>query len=417
MTDRPDTLQVARLLGVCAALGVAVALVFIGFEQAMHRAQHWWWVTLPGHHPGNVVIIALAAAGGLALGLVLRFAPGRGGPHPAETHDLLTAGNDTTVPLLLGGLGVGFVGLVAGASLGPEGAIIPSIAGLSVLATRWTHQRGPLAPLVKAAGLGALLAAMFGSPLAGVVPLMEVVPAGAISMTMLVLPALTASATAVLTLQVLGVQPLGRVTLDYAGFHTIHLLWAILIGIVAGAIGLLVDRATRILRRVTLRSDARSVVLTSVVGGVVLGILYAIGGPDVRFAGIPQLDVLVAGTHRVGPAVLAVAVKVLATAWCLAAGYRGGKIFPIAFAGGATGLAIHLAFDGIPLPLAVGVGLSASMATALGTPMTAALIAASLLPSDLLPLALLAIVAAHTVHLLAERVEAGGAHAAAPAAG
>lgn len=92
----------------------------------------------------------------------------------------------------------------------------------------------------------------------------------------------------------------------------------------------------------------------------------------------------------------------------------GGKFFPVACAGGATGLAIHLAIPGIPMPLAVGVGLSAAMATALGTPVTAALVAASLLSPRLLPLAVLGVVAAHAVDLMVQAAEGARCRAAAP---
>jgi hypothetical protein len=56
------------------------------------------------------------------------------------------------------------------------------------------------------------------------------------------------------------------------------------------------------------------------------------------------------------------------------------------------------------MPLAVAVGLAAAMATAMGTPATAALITASLLSPALLPLALIGIVTAHSVHLLADQL-------------
>lgn len=395
----------ARLLGVCALLGVVIALGFVGFEQALHHGQHYLWVTLAGRHPSNIVVIGLATAGGLALGLALRFVPGHGGQHPGDGHDPLAGGGDAHVPAVLGSLVVGFVGLVGGASLGPEGAVLPVAAGISVLAGRSLRVSQSMSPLVKAAGLGALLAAMFGSPLAGVVPLMELIPAGAVpTMAMLLLPSLTAAATAVLTLQVLGTEPIGRLPLDYGQFHAIHLLWAVIIGVVAGAVGLAIDRITTSLRRGTRRLDARSVVLTATVGGLVLGVLYVIGGPEVRFSGIPELLALIQRTDRAWPALLAVGVKLLATGWCLAVGYRGGKIFPVVFAGGATGLAVHLAFHSIPMPLAVAVGLAAAMATAMGTPATAALITASLLSPALLPLALIGIVTAHSVHLLADQL-------------
>ena len=249
---------------------------------------------------------------------------------------------------------------------------------------------------------------MFGSPLAGVVPLMELSPvATASSMTLLVLPSLASAATAALTLQVLEKEPLGTLPFVYEGFKAPHLLWALLIGVLAGAVGLMVARVTIALRRFTIRLDVRSVLLTTGVGGLVLGVLYAIGGTNVRFSGVPELVYLVDDTEHAWAAAGAMAIKVLATGWCLAVGYRGGKIFPVAFAGGAAGLALHLAFPSLPLALAVGVGLACAIATGLGSPVTAALIAAMLLGPTILPLAVLGVVAAHTVHLLAEQLNIG----------
>ena len=410
----PTPAVVARLLGTSAALGVLIAIGFQGFTRAMHHTQHWVWHTLAGEQPSAVVTIAIATFGGAALGVTLLLAPGHGGPHPAEHHGLL-AGGAVPWPAILGSLAVGFVGLVAGASLGPEGAVIPAAVGLSVLAVGWARLPARMGLLVQGSGLSALLASMFGSPLAGIVPILEAVPAGAVpTMALLVLPSLTAAATAVLTQQVFSWTAVGHLPLEAVEFRPAHLVWAVLIGVVAGAAGLLIDRVTRLLRRVTVRLDARSILLSTSVGGLLLGVLYAVGGDEIRFAGIPELLDLAAETETAWAAVAAMALKVVATSACLAAGYRGGKIFPAAFVGGATGLALHLAIDSIPLSIALAVGLSAAMATALSFPVIAAVNAAAILPASVLPLALLGIVTAHAVHLLASQLTAVVAPASAP---
>ncbi len=409
--------MIVRLLGTSAALGVIIALGFQGFTEVMHHAQHWVWHTVAGEEPSSLVTILIATAGGVALGVALLAVPGRGGPHPAEHHGLLSA-TPLPWPAILGSLVVGFVGLVAGASLGPEGAVIPAAVGVSVLAAGWARLPAKMTPLVQGSGLAALLASMFGSPIAGVVPLLEIVPAGAVpTMALLVLPSLTAASTAVLTQRVFDWSAVGRLPLEAVEFRPLHLVWAILIGVAAGGAGLMIDRATRLLRRVTTRLDARSVLLSTSVGGLALGVLYAVGGDEVRFAGIPELLSLAADTDSAWAAAAAVAIKILATSVCLAAGYRGGKIFPAAFVGGATGLAIHLAIGSVPLTLALAVGLSASMATALAFPVLAALNAAAILPPSVLPLAVLGIVAAHTVHLLAGQLAAAPSARASTASG
>jgi H+/Cl- antiporter ClcA len=410
VSESPDKRVVVQLMALSAGLGVVIAVVFHLFERSYEWLRHWLWITVPGERPAVMYTLALATAGGLLLGLALRFVPGRGGAHPADGHGLLGGTPDPAPPkvaVVVGSLVVGWIGLVAGASLGPEGAIFPVAIGLSFLVAAWGGLTGPMRQLLMGAGIGSLLASMLGNPLAGILPLLEMVPSSSTLMTtMLVLPSLVASSTAVLTLHVLHAQPVPSLPIDYPHFHVVHLVWAVLIGVVAGAAGLLVDRAMRLLRRLTVVLDARSVVLTGAVGGLGLGALYAIGGVNVRFSGMPELLHLVADTHHVGRAVFALAMKVAATAWCLAVGYRGGKIFPVVFVGGAVGLALHLLIAQIPLPIAVGVGISAAMATALAAPATAAMIAAALVGPALLPLALLGIVVAHTVHLLADQAAA-----------
>jgi H+/Cl- antiporter ClcA len=404
VTDRARARSLVELLVVSAVLGVVIGAGFVGFEQLLHGLQHLLWVEWIGDEPSPWATIALATAGGAALGLALMLAPGRGGHHPADGHELIPQSADTSLGPIVGGIVVGLIGLVGGASLGPEGAILPAAAGISILVTRRLRLGPGPAKLVQMAGLGALLAAMFGNPLAGAIPLMEVAAMAAPSMPMLLLPSLTAGSTAVLTLRVLDVPPLGALPFEYEPFRTMHLVWAVVVGVAAGFGGLLIDRLVPVLRRITRVTDARHVLLTTTAAGFLLGVLYAIGGTEVRFSGIPELVAVVADTDGVGAALGIVAIKIVATALCLAAGYRGGKIFPVAFVGGGTGLALHLLIDGVPLYVAVAVGIASAMVTAMRLPATAALTAASILSPVVLPIALLGLVAAYAVHLLADHL-------------
>ena len=397
---------IAKLLATSALLGVVIALGFEGFETLAHRSQHWVWHDLAGDHPRAAVTIAMTTIGGLALGLALRYAPGHGGQHPADGHALYSDGGDR-LPIILGVLVVGFVGLVAGASLGPEGAVIPAAAGFSLVAGRWFRLPPTLAGLLPGVGIAALLATMFGSPLAGAVPVMELAPTGAgVPMPLLMLPSLTASATAVLTLQVLHAKPAGYLPLGHVGFARGDLAWAVLIGVVVGGVGLLVDWLIPFLRPLTSRLDAKNILITTTLGGFGLGLIYVVGGDEARFSGVPELLQVTGGKLALGAVVLAVVAKVAATAWCVSVGFRGGKIFPIAFIGGATGFALHLVNHGLPVGVADGGGIAAALATGLRTPVTAVLIAASLVGPELLPLAVICVVVSHATHLLADQLAA-----------
>lgn len=408
----PAPLKIVRLLAASAFIGVAVGLGFEAFETAMHNARHWLWADMAGERPSVFTVLAITTIGGLLLGVSIRLLPGHGGDHPADSHNLIPHSIDS-VATVVGVLVVGFVGLVAGASLGPEGAVIPAAAGISIVVGRHARLPAPLASILPGAGVAALLAAMFGSPLAGVVPLLEVIPAGlGIPLPLIVLPSLTASATATLTLSVLGAEPAGFLPLGYSGFERGDVLWAVLIGVVVGAVGLGVDRLTAVLRVGTRRLDGASVLVTTTLAGLVLGITYEVAGKEIRFAGIPELLELTNSDKHAAGALFIVGAKVVVTSVCLAGGYRGGKIFPIAFIGGASGFALHQFLGSIPIGVAVGGGIAAALATGLGAPLTAALVAGSVLGPELLPTAVICVVSAHTVHLLAQQLTPAAAEAA-----
>lgn len=402
---------------VAAALGVVVGAGFELFETLSDAVRDLVWVDLIGEEPGSLATIATATIGGLAVGVALLLVPGHGGPHPAEPHELIggSSGETHRLSTVAGTLIVGFVTLVAGASLGPEGALIPAVIGLAAIASRWARVPPAFAPTITGAALAALLAAMFGSPLAGAVPLLEVTPVSGAGLVVVILPALTASATAALTLQVLDVQAAGFLTLGFEGFQRGDIIWAVLIGIAAGSLGIAFVKLLEWLRRLAMRAEGIHLLLATVAGGFVVGVLYAIAGDDIRFSGVPELQFLIASTETAGVALLAVAAKLVATAVCLSVGYRGGKIFPLTFAGGALGLAVHLMWNGIPLAVAVTAGLAGTIAVGVEAPVVAALISAAVVGPAMLPLAIVAIVSAYSVFLLsaqlAELAPAAATHA------
>lgn len=390
---------------VAAAMGVVVGAGFELFETLSDEVRDLVWVDLIGDSPSSLATIAVATIGGLAVGVALLVVPGHGGPHPADHHDLIGGGGEThRLSTVAGTLIVGFVTLVAGASLGPEGALIPAVIGLAAIASRWARIPPAFAPTITGAGLAALLAAMFGSPLAGAVPLLEVSPASGAGLVVVILPALTASATAALTLQALDVQAAGFLALGFESFQSGDIIWAVLIGTSAGALGVVFAKLLDVLRRLAVRAEGVHLLLATVAGGFVVGVLYAIAGDEVRFSGVPELQFLIASTETAGAAFLAVAAKLVATAVCLSVGYRGGKIFPLTFAGGALGLAIHLVWNGIPLPVAVTAGLAGTIAVGVEAPVVAALITAAVVGPAMLPLAIVAIVSAYSVFLLSGRL-------------
>ena len=94
-------------------------------------------------------------------------------------------------------------------------------------------------------------------------------------------------------------------------------------------------------------------------GGVLLGVLGAIGGPLTLFKGFDEMGELVAdrAEHSAPTLILIVAVKVLALLVSAAAGFRGGRIFPAVFIGVAIGILANALIPSVPLAVATAAGV------------------------------------------------------------
>ena len=140
---------------------------------------------------------------------------------------------------------------------------------------------------------------------------------------------------------------------------------------------------------------------TSVTALVLLARGVRLLGPS-RWLSVLLATEIVAGVVLL---VMLAGLKVLALSLCLAAGWRGGAIFPLLFAGAAAGAAVAAA---IPLEAPVSAGLLAGMTAAatlgMGRPVAAVLIVAFLVsPTAIGPLSVGALTADHVFTNLFDR--------------
>jgi H+/Cl- antiporter ClcA len=103
----------------------------------------------------------------------------------------------------------------------------------------------------------------------------------------------------------------------------------------------------------------RSPLLALSVGGLLLGVLGAIGGEITLFKGLDQMQELVAGLGGFsnGQLLLYAVVKLVALVIASTCGFRGGRIFPSVFVGVAVGCLAHGLVPSVPLGLAIGAGV------------------------------------------------------------
>lgn len=100
-------------------------------------------------------------------------------------------------------------------------------------------------------------------------------------------------------------------------------------------------------------------VLALTAGGLLLGLLGALGGHLTLFKGLDEVKELAAdpsGRPAGQFAVMAV-VKTAALVIAASCGFRGGRIFPAVFVGAALGLCAHALVTSVPVALAVTCGV------------------------------------------------------------
>jgi H+/Cl- antiporter ClcA len=114
-------------------IGVFSSLILIVVMKVAAVLQTWLWVNLPGRFGMDmnspVWILLMLTLTGIAVGLVIRYIPGHGGPDPA-TEPLV--GAPVPVMALPGLIMALIIGLAGGVSLGPEHPIMAVNIALAV---------------------------------------------------------------------------------------------------------------------------------------------------------------------------------------------------------------------------------------------------------------------------------------------
>ncbi len=388
-------MRLGRLGAVSLAVGVVDGLVFLGFEWLIKHGNDWVFNDVFHTDAVRWRIVPLALILSVALSAVLRLVrtPRWSEPHldPLTEADAPDAAPPSTPALTAVAmiLVVGAASLLAGASLGPEAPLVAMATALGAWAAARSSQGASSGPLTLAS-IGALLVAFFGSLIAIAVPLL-----------ILHQRARRLPISAVMAIVVAGLSTWGTLWLvqgNHHGFGRIpslgtkprDYLAAALLGALAVGLGVLLRWLVRRMAVVTQRIDLSAPWwMAAALFGLVLGCLYLIGGQTVQFSGSEGLGMLLRGEEHHGAWALAglIVVKLMVTSWSLAAGYRGGLIFPAVFAGGALGLCAaatvpDLAGTGIML------GCIAGLLVEMTSPAPGVVMLLALLPAKLLALGL-----------------------------
>ncbi|MEU8649247.1 ion channel protein [Streptomyces sp. NPDC048737] len=340
-------------------VGVLASLLLLLVSALAGQLQNVLWENLPdalgvGRYSVLWMFVVLTATG-IAVGLVVWKVPGHAGPDPATT------GLDAPVlpPVVLPGLLLATMLMLAGGpSLGPENPVIAVNVGLAYWLGRRLLPRAPdrvWPVLAEAATIGAL----FGTPVAAALLISEALAGRQTEGPLwnnVFAPLVAAAAGSMTTTLVarpsfdLGLPSFGQPDWD-------DLLSAMVVASVGALLGMTAVRAFPYVHGAFARLRHPMLVLPA--GGVVLGLLAALGGHLTLFKGLDEVDELAHDPEgwTAGEFATMTVVKLAALLVAASCGFRGGRIFPAVFVGAALGLTAHALVPAVHPAVGVATGV------------------------------------------------------------
>lgn len=334
-------------------IGVASSLVLLLIMKVAAVLQLILWNGLPyrlGFTPDSPFwVIMILTLTGLAVGLVIRYSAGHGGPDPATEPLIGAPVHFSALPGLLVAL---VLGLAGGVSLGPEhpvmvinialavalgGKLFPRVASLD-----WTI-------LASAGTIGAL----FGTPVAAALIFSQTLNSSTdLPLWDRLFAPLMAAAAGALTTGLFFHPHFALPVAHYPQMHLVDVISGAVVCAIAIALGMVavwcLPRLHQLMHRL------KSPVLMLGIGGFILGVLGVIGGNITLFKGLDEMQQMAfSRIFSVTDYLLFAVIKLAALVVAAACGFRGGRIFPAVFVGVALGLMLHEHVDAVPAAITI----------------------------------------------------------------
>jgi len=322
----------------------------------------------------NIWPLVLLTVAGVLLGLAIKFFGQHAGLGVAQGQ---YAKSGRIIPRYVPSIMLeAFITLWSGAAVGPEGPLVFLSGGVgSFIAERLKLEKDDVPLLVYSAIAGAF-GGFFGSPVIGAVGAYEYMFIKELNFYRHVIPGLIAAAFgygvyfALLHTSYLGIYSFP----NYASPRVIDLVWALLVGVIAGIIGILFKVVFGVMHIVFAPLKPRPVIC-AIAGGVIIGLIGSFL-PLTLYSGQNQLLQIIhnPAAYSVGLLLLFVVVKALLTSTSFATGFDGGPVFPLLFMGGTLGLAISQVLTFIPQGVGVSAGMAGLACAGFPIPLTVALL-------------------------------------------
>ncbi|WP_437891048.1 ion channel protein [Phytobacter sp. V91] len=334
-------------------IGTASSLVLLLLLKVADVLQKLLWQNLPprmGFSPDSPLwVVLMLTLTGIAVGLVIRYSAGHGGPDPATEPLIGAPVNVSALPGIVAAL---IIGLAGGVSLGPEHPIMVLNIALAVaLGGKILPRVAPLdwTILASAGTIGAL----FGTPVAAALIFSQTLNASNdVPLWDKLFAPLMAAAAGALTTSVFFRPHFALPIAHYPQLQMIDILSGAVVCAIAIALGMVavwcMPRLHQLMQRI------KSPVLALGIGGFVLGLLGVAGGNITLFKGLDEIQQMVLSQDFTAQDYLLFAVvKLAALVVAAACGFRGGRIFPAVFVAVALGLMLHEHVEAVPAAITI----------------------------------------------------------------
>jgi H+/Cl- antiporter ClcA len=371
---------------IAAVLGAGVGLISIGFLFAVKTAKELIWTSeLERINPA--IVLGICVVGGLLVGLLNQLAQ----KSRSEVHDLTEAIADMEeveskqappARLIFGRAGLGVVSLGFGGPLGPEAPLIALVAQLS---SRLSHILKVTQARVVELSVAGSLGVLFGVPLvlAGIESEEKAknrnLGQRIVARGPEILAAISSLFVITKLLPEIGIHQFTSANSAEVGFG-IDLIWVALIAVLAASLGLAIVRATPKARELVVSKIPGGAIPAGLLSGLILG-ASAVVTPLVLFSGHHEIQEILDSPIGVGNLLVVVALKTLVLIACLAGGWYGGQIFPLAFIGAGTALLVGELVNSSAILGLVAAGFVAASAVGIRRPALALLLGFVLFPS------------------------------------
>jgi H+/Cl- antiporter ClcA len=239
------------------------------------------------------------------------------------------------------------------------------------IADRLKLEKKDVALLVYSTIAGAF-GGFLGSPIVGAIGAVEYMYIKDLDFYRHLIPGLLAAASGyVMYFAVLHTSYLGIYKFPaYTSPHLIDLGWAVLVGVIAGFVGIMFKLIFDIVHHVFSPLNRRPV-FRAIVGGMIIGFI-GLFLPLTLYSGQEQLLQIIHNPAACGAGllILMLLVKALLTSTSFATGFDGGPLFPLIFIGGTLALATSQILTFIPQGVGVTAGMAGVTAAAFPIPLT-----------------------------------------------